>query len=76
MTHGDGWAENALVGLTHGYWPLPVEEPAGDTSGSETSEQRARRRLLRDVEQLNTQLTVVVPVHEIAETLISAGWLQ
>ncbi len=75
MTHGEGWAENALIGLTHGFWPLPIEELQHGPRGDETNEDRARRWLLSQVEHLNTQLTVVVAVHEIAETLIRANWL-
>jgi len=74
MTHGDGWAENALIGLTHGYWPLPLEAIQNELRENETGEDRSRRWLLNQVEHLNTQLAIIVPAHDIAETLIQANW--
>ena len=55
-TQGSGWAETAVIGVNHGYWPILREElpdlgPATPAE-EETTEDRAHRRLLMSVERL------------------------
>jgi hypothetical protein len=75
ITRGEGTAQNALIGVIHGYWPLPDAEfqgPVGEEG--ETGDERAQRAIRGQLERLNSHLAIVVPVHEIAQALLQAGW--
>jgi hypothetical protein len=73
-THGRGWAETALIGINHGYWPVGLAE-INDAQVSadepQPADERARRYILAQVERLNSRLAIVTPVHHLAELLLT-----
>jgi hypothetical protein len=72
-TQGSGWAQTAVIGVLHGYWPIPQEELHGTNTEAaaedERAEDRIQRQLLMSLERLNSRLAIVVPIHHVANIL-------
>lgn len=69
-SHGGGGAENAVMGVIQGLWPVTVEAFEQQfTFGPETDEQRWRRSLDARLTQINSGLALVTPIHHVARLL-------
>jgi hypothetical protein len=66
MTIGEGTAENALIGVNFGYWPIPPAELGVETPAS--PEERLIQ-LRAGIDRLNSQLALAVPIHHLANVL-------
>ena len=73
-SNGRGAAENAVIGVNHGYWPVGTSELSDELepgSREETNEERAQRRILQSVERLNSRLAIVMPIDHVGKLLKS-----
>jgi len=75
VTAGVGLAENSILGLIHGYLPLPTDELEAPSRGSSlpgewdataTARYEALQQIQRDVDRMNSQIALVIREIEIS----------